>query len=154
MGQPHPRGKSAADIVGGVALMAIGAAATAHALATLPVGTVARMGPGLFPAALGVLLAAFGVGTLLSGLRQAGAKPELHPRSLVTVLLAILAFALLVRPFGMAPAVIVLTLIATTADGRLSAAKAASLAAGLAVVAVLVFKVGLGLPVAIVAWPW
>jgi hypothetical protein len=148
------KGRSYADIIGGAALMVFGAGATAYAVATLPVGTVSRMGPGLFPAALGVLLAAFGVGTLVSGMRHAGQKPELHLRALLTVLVAILAFALLVRPFGIVPAVIVLTLIACTADGRLSLARAAVLAAGLALAATLVFKVGLGLPVLVVAWPW
>ncbi len=72
----------------------------------------------------------------------------------LTVLLAILAFARLVRPFGMAPAVIVLVLVASTAGGRLSFTRAAALAAGLALLAVLPFKAGLGLPVPIVARPW
>ena len=48
------------DILAGAVLIALGLPGAAYALATLPLGTLRRMGPGMFPAALGLILALFG----------------------------------------------------------------------------------------------
>jgi hypothetical protein len=140
------------DIIGGAILLLGGAFVVAYAVTQLQVGSLARMGPGLFPAALGVLLCCFGMALAVPALFRSGTLPAVDLRPLVFVLGSILAFGLTIRKFGIAPAVVMLTLVATLADRRLSPARALLLAAGLAALAVLIFNVGLDIPVAAYTW--
>ena len=48
------------DAIGGALLVLIGASVTYVSIAFYPLGTVQRMGPGAFPAGLGVVLALLG----------------------------------------------------------------------------------------------
>ena len=49
------------DIVAGALLAALGIAISLYALSHYSIGTITRMGPGMVPVGLGVLLAIFGV---------------------------------------------------------------------------------------------
>lgn len=142
------------DIIGGVLLMILGAFASLYAHSHLQVGTVINMGPGMFPMALGVILIGFGLSIFGPAWFRGGEQLRVHLQPLAMVLLSLLAFALIIRPFGMVTAIIVLTLIASRADNRLGIKGVLLLAASLSVFASLAFKIGLGIPVQLLAWPW
>lgn len=142
------------DVIGGTGLITIGLFATYHAVDRLPLGTVVQMGPGMFPAALGLLIAGTGAIILAMGLGRPGEAITVHWWPAFTVLLSILVFALLVRPFGLIPSILVLTFIASLADRKLSPLGSMVLGVVLAVTATLVFRVGLGIPLRAFAWPW
>lgn len=144
------------DIWGGAALLCAGAFVTYHAVTTLSLGTISQMGPGMFPAGLGILLAGLGALTIIAGLAGAGAArgPAFDVRSFLTLFASMLAFAVLVRPFGFVPAVVALTLIVSRADSRLSIVWTLVLAGALALTAFVIFRLLLGMPVAAFAWPW
>lgn len=60
----------------------------------------------------------------------------------------------MVRPFGVVPAVIAMTWVASRADKEFSHFGAIVLAVILAILAALIFPIGLGVLIPIVAWPW
>ena len=64
-------------------------------------GTPARMGPGFFPTILGGILAALGLTLSIPALlRDGDPLPRLRLRPMVTILAAIVVFALLLQPLG------------------------------------------------------
>jgi hypothetical protein len=140
------------DIIGGTTLVLGGVFVVAYATSQLQIGSLGRMGPGLFPAALGVLLCFFGILLAVPALFRPGTLPTIELRSLVFVLASILVFGLTIRRFGVAPAVIALTLVAALADRQFPWLKAVALAVALAVIAVLIFNVGLEIPVEAIRW--
>jgi Tripartite tricarboxylate transporter TctB family len=142
------------DIVGGALLVFIGAGAAIYAWANYRLGTIMHMGPGMFPAALGVLLAGLGAVVLLPALFRSGAplpRPALRP--FVFILLSLLAFALTVRWLGLVPAIVLLTITSVLADNKMGVIGTIVLAATLSAVAWLVFGVGLGIPLQAIKWP-
>ena len=142
------------DLIGGGLITLAGAAAMYHSLTVFAVGTAARMGPGYFPALVGGLLMLCGIVILIPALLRAGPMPVLEFRPLLWISLSILAFALLLVPFGLIPAIIVQTVVAGLSDCKLSWRGSLILAGAIAVGATLLFKVGLGLIVPAFAWPW
>lgn len=142
------------DIIGGAVLVLIGAFAAFHALTSLRLGTISQVGPALFPAALGGLLVMLGLLILVPAFFRTGEMPEGDFRSFITILASILAFAIVVRPFGLVPAIIVLTLIASRADRKLGVVGVLALAICLSLAATLIFRVGLGVQLATLTWPW
>jgi hypothetical protein len=142
------------DIIGGGVLLCVGAFVVAYATTQLEVGSLARMGPGLFPAALGALLCGFGAIVAVPAFFREGTPVSVDGRPFVFVLASILVFGLTIRRFGVAPAVFVMTLVATLADQRLSWRGAIMLGVVLAALAVLIFNVGLDIPVAPIIWEW
>ncbi|MHA6689615.1 tripartite tricarboxylate transporter TctB family protein [Devosia sp. A449] len=142
------------DIFGGGALILIGGFIAIHALTTLALGNIANMGPGMFPAGLGCILSALGLAIVVPALFRAAPLPSVDVRSLVAILASVLAFALLLEPFGLAPAIVGMTLIASRADGKLSLLGAGILAVCLSIGTTLIFQVGLGRQISILTWPW
>jgi hypothetical protein len=142
------------DIVAGGVLIVIGAAVAIHAAVSLGLGTLLRLGPVGFPAALGVILVGFGFVLLIPAFGRVGELPKVRFVPLLAVIASMVVFALMLRTVGMVPAVFVMTLIASRADGKLPLIKAAVLAAILALIAALIFPVGLGIRVPIFAWNW
>jgi Zn-dependent protease len=120
-----------------------------------PLGSSARMGPGYFPAALGLLLAVFGAASVARSFVRAG--EPITPfawRPLLLVLGSVVAFGLLVNGLGALIALPILILIAAMAS-RYSRPDATSVAAliGMTVFCVLVFIKGLGMPMPLIgAW--
>ncbi|OZI70220.1 tripartite tricarboxylate transporter TctB family protein [Bordetella genomosp. 6] len=142
------------DLIGGGLVTLAGAAAMYHSLTAFSVGTAARMGPGYFPALVGGLLMLCGIMILIPALMRAGPKPVVEIRPLFWISLSVLAFALLVLPFGLVPAIIAQSVLAGISDCKLSWKNSLLLAGGLAVGATLIFKVGLGVILPAFAWPW
>lgn len=148
------RGGDSRDILGGLLLIGIGGYVAAHAALSYDLGTVLRMGPGMFPTTLGVLLAGLGVLILVPALFRAGpALPRVKLRATVAIVLGLAAFALTIRWLGIVPAIFAQTIIVSFADNRLGLAGALALAAGLSIAAVLIFPLALGLPIPILRWP-
>jgi len=142
------------DLIGGALVTLAGAAAMYHSLTAFSLGTAARMGPGYFPAVVGGLLVLCGVMILIPALLRARPMPVFEWRPLFWISLSTLAFALLLVPFGLVPAIIVQTLLAGISDCKLSWRGSLILAGVLSVGATLLFKVGLGLIVPAFSWPW
>jgi hypothetical protein len=141
------------DIIGGAALIAVGVLVAVNATLNYPLGMLRHMGPGMFPAMLGWLLAGLGVLVLLPALFRAGELPRPEMRPLLTVCAAVAVFGMTIRTLGVAPAVIATVLVATLADDKLGPIGAVVLAAVMAVLSVLIFIYALGMPLQIVAWP-
>jgi hypothetical protein len=79
-------------------------------------GSVMRMGPGFLPLALGIIMIGFGILTLFVDDTDEGKAPRIAWRPLVLVLSAILGFALLLEPVGLAAATAALVFLAGFAD--------------------------------------
>lgn len=118
--------------------------------ATYPAGTAARMGPGYFPRALGIMLIVLGAILIIKSLRTTGARismPTLKP--LVVVLGSVLLFGLTVVPLGLVLATILLVLASSVAshEFRWKEATIASVVLAAFVVAVFGYGLKLQLPI-------
>ena len=149
------------DVAAGAALTAFGIFFAVYAATQLSLGSFSMMGSGMFPFLTGLVLSMIGlvltVVTLAKARTSAGTadddveKPQWL--SLAVVIAAIAAFALMIRPFGVAPAIFVLTLVASIASEKLAVPKGLVLAGVLSAVVWAVFVFALGLPLQIIDWP-
>jgi hypothetical protein len=115
-------------------------------------GTPARMGPGFFPTILGGVLVALGLSLAVPALVRSGEPlPRFGLRPLLTVLAAVIVFALLLQPLGFVLAAVILVLISGFADPELRPAETLGLALLLTVFSVGIFVALLGLPLPL--WP-
>jgi len=134
-------------VVAGLAAIAIGGFALFEAW-DYPMGSVTRMGPGYFPCLLGALLMVLGaLVVLLEGKLVDGpdiASPSW--RGMIWVPLAVCAFALLVEPTGLVPAIIAAVVLCSFADDELSMRETAILSISTAAVCSIIFIYVLGLP--------
>lgn len=142
------------DLIGGVLITLAGAWAMYHSLTAFSLGTANRMGPGYFPAIVSGLFALCGLMILIPALLRAGPMPIFEWKPLFWISLSTLAFALLLVPFGLVPAIVVQIVLAGISDCKLSWRGSLILAASVAAGATLLFKVALGLIVPVFAWPW
>lgn len=116
-------------------------------------GTATKMGPGYLPTVLSWGLAGLGLILILRALFESGPKIEASLyRPQFFILLAIVTFAFLIERFGLAPAVIIVTLVASLASSETRWKETAVLAVGLAVLCSVLFVKLLGQPLAI--WNW
>src|SRR5262245_16027908 len=135
------------DIGAGLLFIAFGAFFSIDAYKNLALGTALAMGPGYFPAMIGALLALFGAAIVLRGLRTAPSPfGDVSWRGVALIGLAPIVFGATVRGLGMAPAIILTTLISVFASRRVGLLKATTLTLGLTVFCIVVFSYGLGLP--------
>ena len=144
------------DVIAGAVLVAFGLWFAWYALAHYGRGTVAKVGEGMFPAGLGILLAILGSIVAFSALLRQRAKSELSVRAPLFVLLGIAGFALLVKPFGMIPAIValvVLSCLANTHEKKASPVAIFVMCGVLSLLCFLIFRVGLGLMFPLFDWP-
>ncbi len=142
------------DMIGGSLLIVIGVWATVQAWFDYPLGSVSHMGPGMFPAGVGVLLAFTGVLVFVPALFRVGpALAKVDFRAFFFVLLSLVLFAITVDTFGLIPATAVLTVAAVLADNKLGVIATVLLAVVLATIAILIFQVGLGIALEPFKWP-
>ena len=107
------------DAFAGVALAIFGAALAIYSYVNYPVGTISRMGPGMFPVMLGTALFAVAVMILLVSLVQQSETVEVNFRSGLFVLVSLALFAVMVRLFGVVPALLTLLFVSSGAvSGR------------------------------------
>ena len=142
------------DIVGGALLTLGGLAFALYAINRYDLGVLRRMGPGMFPAGLGFVLAFLGVLLLIGALRRRGSRPEIRIWTPFFVLAGVAGFALMIRPFGLIPAIVVLTFVSSMAELKFRPTSILVLTVALCLIAWLTFKVGLGLPMQMFRWPF
>jgi hypothetical protein len=114
-------------------------------------GTTTKMGPAYFPTVLAVLLTIIGLATTVRAFVIDG--PPLQGFAVKAVLLVlgpIVLFGFVLRGVGLAAALLALALISAYASARVRWQAAVPLAIGLTVFSILVFVMGLGLPIRIV----
>jgi hypothetical protein len=144
------------DLVAGMLLTSFGLFVAIYAARHYEIGQTSRMGPGYFPVALGCALAALGLVVAAFAFRRA--VHVLHPppfawRPLVAIAASVIAFALLVVPFGLFPATFVLALLAAAAEPRFLWRRTILLGASLGLLAWLIFVVGLQMSLPAFALP-
>ncbi|MEQ8368430.1 MAG: tripartite tricarboxylate transporter TctB family protein [Roseicyclus sp.] len=142
------------DILGGLLLIVVGLFFGLQALWNYDLGTMRRMGPGMFPAMVGGLLVGFGVILLISGWFRRGEWPVWRIWSPLFVLSGVATFAVLIGPFGLIPAVVGVVAVSSLAELRVRPVPLAILAGMLSVLAWVVFRLGLGLAMPPFAWPF
>ena len=142
----HPK-----DFWAGVLFIVLGGGACIIAL-DYSFGTAGRMGPGYFPRALGLLLAALGAILVVRSFKLDGdpiSFPTLMPLGIV--LLSVFVFGVAVNYLGLVISTIVLVLIASTASHEYRWKESIIASLALAVFVVIAFRYGLKLQLP--TWP-
>jgi hypothetical protein len=112
-----------------------------------PMGSAMRMGPGYFPAILGVLLVVLGLAVMLRGLLVAGERPRAFATvPMLLILASIGVFALTVERMGIILAVVLVIVVGSLASGIFRWREQLILNAVMVALAVGLFTYGLGLP--------
>lgn len=140
------------ELIAGGLLIVLGLWYGSFALAEYNYGTARRMGPGYFPSWVGFIIAGLGVSVVLLGLTRAGGMPKISIRPTVAILLGCFGFAVVVERLGLVPAVFALVLVSTLSESPYKLVRSLAVAAGLSVIAVVVFSWGLGIPVVPFRW--
>lgn len=142
------------DMIGGGLLVLFGLWVAWQAWSTLDIGSARRMGPGFFPLCVGLILAGLGGIVLAGSFVQSAKMPEVDLRACVSVLASLAVFAFLLKTFGLLPAIAALVGIASLADRTTRARQVLALIAVLCVLCWLVFRLGLGMPLPVLKWPF
>jgi putative tricarboxylic transport membrane protein len=136
------RSVSRKDVLGGGLMLLLGLGA-AFQSSHYELGSLRRMGPGYFPLALGVILAATGLLIMLGGLRAAPAAPKarVQPewRGWICICAGVAAFAVVGHYGGLLPAAFVSVFVAALGDRKNSPIAALVLAAAMTLVCLVVF---------------
>jgi hypothetical protein len=134
------------DVAAGVFVIVLAAIAL-WALAPIRTASYATFSPALFPRICAYVLAAGGAVLILRGLVRPGAPlVGLPPRPMLLVTAAVVVFGLVAPVFGYVPAGLLTMLIGGAAAPETRPRELAALAAGLAVLSVLLFTLLLKLP--------
>ena len=143
------------DFLAGAIFIALGIVFVIGTLG-LERGTAFKMGPGYFPLVLAGLLILIGVSIAVQAAREEAVAIQMHAvpwRGLVLILAAPVLFGLTVRGLGLLPAIVIVAAVSSFASRRMRPALAAAITVALTVFCVLVFNVGLGLPIRLIG-PW
>lgn len=154
VGENAPSPSARQDFIGGVLAFAFGAFMLVNAL-DYPLGSMLRMGPGFFPAALSALIMILGAALALHALRPRPAAPAAVPmrlRPLVTISIAVALFALTIERFGVVPATMALVLVSSLAGARLRPWRALIVAAATTAAIYIIFIVILQMPFVVARW--
>jgi hypothetical protein len=142
------------DLLAGAVFVVFGLA-FAVVSTTYPIGTPLRMGPGYFPLLLGGILVALGIAIVVKGF--VAGEPEaigsVPWRAIVLIGVAVMVFGITVRGLGLVPSLFVTAILSAFAGQRVGVLPAVLIAAGLTVVCVLIFVVGLQLRLPLIG-PW
>jgi len=142
------------DIVGGLLLMAAGLAFSWYAAVSYDLGTLRRAGPGMFPMALGVVLAALGTATAIPAFFRRGSKPEIRIWTPLFVLSGVTAFSITIVPFGLLPAIVAVVVVSSFAELTIRPIRLLMLSGTLCLLAWGIFGLVLGLTVPLLRWPF
>jgi len=134
------------DLCAGLLLCAVGTAAAIYISGHYQMGTVRRMGPGMFPLGVSLAVVIFGVLTAVSSFKAVEIEDwwKVDLVALGTVTGGMAAFAVLLPLFGAVPAIMALSVVSGLAVRR-SSLEVVLLAISLALMAYLIFQLGLGI---------
>jgi len=119
------------------------------------IGTLEVMGPGFFPVVLGVALALVGAAIAINGLRTqttSGTVAQPEWRGWIAIVTGVLAFAIVGKHLGLAPASFSVVLISALGDRQNTLKDALVLALGIVVVCILLFSVALKVEFPVFSW--
>lgn len=143
------------DFLSGVMFIAFGLAALYFGR-NLQMGTTVRMGPGYVPHMLAYIMMSLGgilaVVALVTSSSERTEAPKWRPITMVTI--GIVCFAALFERAGLLPALAVLILIASLGGQEFKLTEVLGNMVVLAAICVVVFKVGLGMNISIIAGVW
>jgi hypothetical protein len=143
------------DFLSGVMFIAFGLVALYFGR-NLAVGTTVRMGPGWVPHALSYIMLGFGLlistMALLSSQPEATEAPKWKPITMVTI--GIICFALLFERAGLVPALVVLIFVSSLGGDEFDLKEVLLNMLILAVLCIVVFKLGLGMNISILRGVW
>lgn len=152
MSEAPPNGASKLqDLVGGGLAIAFGVGTLVTSLG-YPMGSVLRMGPGLFPSILAVLIIGLGVLMVIGGLRSRVlvSKIKINYRALLSIAAGMVLFALMLPRFGLVPATLTLVLVSSLSEPKWRPLRALTLAVCMTVFVYVVFILILKTPIAVV----
>lgn len=146
------RHRDTQDLVGGLALMALGLFAAYYAHEHYEIGDLRRMGPGFFPVSLGLTLAVLGVLVALPAWFRQG--PVIRPAwaTLGLVILSLVVFSFTLKSLGVVLATMIAVFISSMADRGIGWKSRLMLCVGVAVVTYVIFIMGLSMVLPV--WPW
>ena len=141
------------DVSAGLLFIAI-AALFALGTQELDFGTARKLGPGAFPLLLAGALGLLGLVIVVQAFRNPATHQMVIPwRGILLIVVAPVVFGLTVRGLGLVASIALVVAISAFASQRMSARLAVMLTVGLTLFCVLVFRIGLGLPLKLVG-PW
>lgn len=141
------------QLIGGT-IAVFGIVYSIHTLEALELGTFRRIGPGMFPLGLGIVMTALGLGIAIVAPDADREPPDFSLRSLLLVLAGVAAFAFSIAYLGLFAAVILCVVIASLAERKFRPVGVSGVAALLCVAAWLIFNVGLGQSLPLFRWPF
>jgi Tripartite tricarboxylate transporter TctB family len=150
------------DYYGGALMVFVGLIAV-YAGLDYRTGTPARMGPGFFPVAIGVLLAITGMLIAITARSESGSSSKIATghghgdglpdlRGGICIILSVLAFLLLGVYGGLVPATFAIVFISALGDRTNTITQAILLALSMCIVAVIVFWWALRLQLPLFQW--
>ena len=141
------------DFLAGLLFIGIGIA-TVIGASDYPLGTIRNIGPGYYPILLGIALTLLGSTIAFHSLKSDGEAADedgVALRPMIMVVTAVVAFGLLVRPFGLGPAIVALIVISSFAGRDFSILRVVLLCIGMVALSWFVFVYLLGLSMSM--WP-
>jgi len=146
MGRAMTR-KCMPDIVGGLCLFVASLAYLLFTLYSYELGTARRMGPGFYPAALGIATMVVAAIVILDGFRKLGEWPDIEWRPAIWVSVSIVACIVGLSRLGMVPAAFLTVGLAAIADTESRPLGTVVLAGAIATLSWLIFIVGFGMSI-------
>jgi hypothetical protein len=121
----------------------------------LAVGTTVRMGPGWVPHALSYIMLVLGSIISVIALFVPGDRTEApHWKPITMVTIGIVLFAVLLERTGMLPALVALVLVASLGGDEFKIVEVIGNMVVLAILSIIVFKIGLGMNIAVIEGIW
>lgn len=145
----NPVARNAKDFWTGLVYVLIGSAAF-YLSRDYGMGTAVKMGPAYFPTVLSGLLILIGsISIIRSFVKDGSPIGTVAVKGLALVTLSIVLFGVLARTAGMAIALPVMILVGAYGSTRFKWRYAIPLAIGITLFCILIFRVGLGVPLPI-----
>lgn len=134
------------DLIGGLLMAGVGLAFFVGSF-NYPLGTLQRMGSGLFPMGLSALLCIFGLIVAAGAVRSQVRLPKVAWRPLVAISASITGFIYVLGSFGLIPAVVFAAAVAALGDNTIRPRDLVILIVPFATFIYVVFIYALGLPI-------